>query len=163
MNNSKKSKQLKSSRMTSAQGIFAHNRFIIRFSFLDLELARLAELLNIIKNSGYQNFQNTSIVGIDKWYKKGIKFVSSYKMPDSNYNWMPHFHTSITVGQMRFTVAVHFTSLMNSSISSLLNILKLSAGVMVASSTLVELSFSSITCLRIVRACTHASFNVIDL
>jgi len=62
-----------------------------------------------------------------------------------------------------FWVHSYLTSLMISSISSLLNILKLSAGVTVANSTLVELSFSSMTCLRIVRACTHPSFNVIDL
>merc|ERR1712133_89804 len=57
----------------------------------------------------------------------------------------------------------HFTSLISSSISSFLNILKFSALVTVANSTLVEFSFSSMTCLRIVKACTHASFNVIDL
>lgn len=72
--------------------------------------------------------------------------------------------TRLGWGQMLNTEGTkHQRSLMMASSSSLLNIWNNLSGVTVAISTLVALSFSSITCFRMVRADLQASFNVMDL
>lgn len=60
-------------------------------------------------------------------------------------------------------MTIHYAiSLITSSTSSFENMWNSCPGVIVITSTLVELSFSSITCFRIVRTAFSASFSVID-